>query len=166
MSYFGKYRGMVLNNVDPEQRGRLLVQVPDVTGLPPSTWAMPCVPFTGKQSGMWVVPQIGTGVWVEFEQGRPDYPIWVGCWWATAADVPAAALAAAPGMPNVVLQTSGQKTLVMSDLPGGLGITLKNATGAMIMINELGITITNGQGASIMLTGPMVNINSGALMVT
>jgi uncharacterized protein involved in type VI secretion and phage assembly len=166
MSYLGKYRGMVVSNVDPEQRGRLLVQVPDVAGLVPTTWALPCVPFAGKQSGMWVLPQIGSGVWVEFEQGNPDYPIWVGCWWPTAGHVPATALAAAPGLPNVVLQTSGQKSLILSDLPGGLGITLKDATGAMIMINETGITISNGRGATIMLTGPTVNINTGALVVT
>lgn len=160
--YYGKYRGMVISNVDPENRGRLLVQVPDVTGLVPSTWAMPCVPFTGKQSGMWCLPQIGTGVWVEFEQGNPDYPIWVGCWWATAADVPATALAAPPGVPNVVLQTGGQTSITLSD---SLGILIKNALGAMIMINQTTITITNGT-ASIILAGPSVSINGTGLVVT
>jgi hypothetical protein len=160
--YYGKYRGMVISNVDPENRGRLLVQVPDVTGLPPSTWAMPCVPFTGKQSGMWCLPQIGTGVWVEFEQGNPDYPIWVGCWWATAADVPATALAAPPGVPNFVVQTGGQTSVTLSD---SLGIVIKNALGAMIMINQSTITITNGQ-ASIILAGPSVSINGTGLVVT
>jgi len=67
--YWGKYRGTVLNNVDPMQIGRLLVQVPDVGGPIPSTWAMPCLPMTGKQSGVWVLPQVGAGVWVEFEHG-------------------------------------------------------------------------------------------------
>ena len=72
--YFGKYRGTVINNVDPLQIGRLQVQVPDVSGLVPSTWAMPCLPVAGKQMGMYVIPQIGAGVWVEFEHGDPDYP--------------------------------------------------------------------------------------------
>ena len=85
--YFGKYRGMVVSNVDPMQIGRLLVQVPDVLGPIPSSWAMPCLPFTGKQMGMWCLPQIGAGVWVEFEQGNPDYPIWSGCWYGIAAEV-------------------------------------------------------------------------------
>ena len=70
--YFGKYRGMVLNNVDPMQQGRLQVQVPDVTGLVPSSWAMPCVPVAGLQSGMMALPIIGSGVWIEYEQGNPD----------------------------------------------------------------------------------------------
>src|SRR6185312_3412049 len=86
--FFGKYRGTVIQNVDPEQRGRIQVMVPDVSGLIPSSWAMPCVPIAGKQSGVYVAPQIGAGVWIEFEQGDPDYPVWVGGFWGSAAEVP------------------------------------------------------------------------------
>ena len=68
--YFGKYRGMVLNNVDPMQMGRLQVQVPDVAGLLPSSWAMPCFPFAGKQMGMYCLPQIGAGVWIYIQNGK------------------------------------------------------------------------------------------------
>ena len=89
--FYGKYRGLVLNNIDPMQMGRLMVQVPDVTGLMPSTWAMPCVPVAGIQNGMFALPMIGSGVWVEYEQGDPDHPIWVGCFWGSAAEVPALA---------------------------------------------------------------------------
>jgi uncharacterized protein involved in type VI secretion and phage assembly len=79
--FFGKYRGMVLNNIDPMQMGRIMVQVPDVSNVLPSTWAMPCVPFAGIQNGFFVLPAIGSGVWIEFEQGDPDYPIWTGGFW-------------------------------------------------------------------------------------
>ena len=89
--YVGKFRGTVINNVDPLQIGRLQVQVPDIGGLIPSSWAMPCFPLTGKQMGAYMIPQIGAGVWVEFEQGNPDYPIWSGCWFGSAAEVPALA---------------------------------------------------------------------------
>ena len=165
--YYGKYRGMVVNNVDPLQIGRLLVQVPDVLGPIPSSWAMPCLPFTGKQMGMWCLPQIGTGVWVEFEQGNPDHPIWSGCWYGIAAEVPALALAAPPGVPNVVLQTTAQNTLMLSDLPGPTGgILLKTTTGAFISVNDLGITISNGKGAIITMLGPTVDINMTALTIT
>jgi hypothetical protein len=165
--YFGKYRGMVVNNVDPLQIGRLLVQVPDVLGPIPSSWAMPCLPFTGKQMGMWCLPQIGTGVWVEFEQGDPDFPIRSGCWYGIAAEVPALALAAPPGVPNVVLQTTAQNTLMLSDLPGPTGgILLKTTTGAFISVNDLGITISNGKGAIITMLGPTVDINMTALTIT
>jgi uncharacterized protein involved in type VI secretion and phage assembly len=128
---------------------------------------MPCLPFTGKQMGMWCLPQIGTGVWVEFEQGDPDYPIWSGCWYGVAAEVPALALAAPPAIPNIVLQTTAQNTLMLSDLPGPTGgILLKTTTGAFISVNDLGITISNGKGAIITMLGPTVDINMTALTIT
>jgi uncharacterized protein involved in type VI secretion and phage assembly len=157
----------VIQNVDPEQRGRIQAMVPDVSGLIPSTWAMPCVPIAGKQSGSYFVPQIGAGVWIEFEQGDPDYPIWTGCFWGSAAEVPALALAGNPASPSVVLQSGLQNLVTISDLPGPAGgILLKSTTGAMIMVNDVGITISNGQGATIVLAGPTVTINNGALVVT
>jgi hypothetical protein len=165
--YYGKYRGTVVQNVDPEQRGRLQAMVPDVAGLVPSTWAMPCMPFAGTQSGIYVVPAIGAGVWIEFEQGDPDFPIWVGGFWGSAAELPSLALAGNPASPSVVLQTGLQNAISISDLPGPTGgLLLKCSTGALISINELGITLSNGQGASIALTGPTVTVNNGALVVT
>ena len=164
--YFGKYRGTVLNNVDPMQMGRIQAIVPDVTSLLPTSWALPCVPMAGPQAGQFILPAIGAAVWVEFEQGNPDYPIWTGCFWGSGAEVPALALAAPPGVQPIVLQTIGQNTLMISDVPGPTGgILLKSTTGALISINETGITISNGQGATILLTGPTVTINEGALAV-
>lgn len=164
--YFGKYRGTVLNNIDPLQIGRILAIVPDVSGLIPTSWAMPCVPIAGKQMGTYVVPQIGAGVWIEFEQGDPDYPIWVGGYWGSVAEVPVLGLAGIPASPNIVLQTAGQNSIVVSDLPGPTGgIMLKSATGATIVVNDTGIIIQNGKGATLTLIGPMVDINNGALSV-
>lgn len=167
--YWGKFRGSVVNNIDPNTRGRLLVQVPDVFGVSISSWAEPCVPLaggTGPPMGVYFVPPIGAGVWVEFEHGDPDYPIWVGCRWGMSSDVPSPAKAGLPLAPSMVLQSYGQHYIAISNLPGPTGgITLKTMTGAMIAINELGITITNGMGATIELKGPMVSVNNGALTV-
>jgi uncharacterized protein involved in type VI secretion and phage assembly len=165
--FYGKYRGTVIQNVDPEQRGRIQALVPDVSGLLPSSWAMPCVPIAGKQSGIYVLPQIGAGVWIEFEQGDPDYPIWVGGYWGTAAELPVLALAGNPASPSIVLQSGLQNTISISDMAGPTGgILLQSLTGAFIAINEIGITISNGQGATVVLAGPTVTINNGALVVT
>ena len=164
--YFGKYRGVVLNNIDPMQRGRLQIQVPDVAGLIPTSWAMPCVPLAGLQNGMMALPVIGSGVWVEFEQGNPDHPIWVGCFWGSAAEVPALALATPPGLPAITFQTPLQNGVTISDLPGPTGgIMLKSATGATLIVNDTGIYIQNGKGAMITMVGPSVTINNGALTV-
>ena len=165
--YFGKYRGTVVQNVDPEQRGRIQVVVPDVSNVVPTTWAMPCVPLAAKSSGTYLVPQVGAGVWVEYEQGDADYPIWTGGFWGTVAEVPALALAGNPVSPSIVIQSGLQHTISVSDVPGPTGgIMLKSATGAMILVNDVGITISNGKGATIVMTGPTVTVNNGALVVT
>ncbi len=168
--YYGKYRGTVINNIDPMFQGRLLVEVPDVLSLVPSSWAVPCVPLagpTGPPMGVYMVPPIGAGVWVEFEQGDPDSPIWVGCRWGGPSDVPPLARLGLPVSPSIVLQTTGQNSIAISDLPGPTGgIMLKSLTGAMILVNDLGITISNGKGATIVMVGPTVTINQGALVIT
>ena len=164
--FYGKYRATVLNNIDPMQIGRIQVIVPDVSNVIPTSWAMPCVPVAGIQMGMYTVPPIGSGVWVEFEQGDPDYPIWVGCFWGTAAEVPALARMVPPAVPGITFQTTLQNGLTINDVPGPTGgIMLKSATGATIIVNDTGIYIQNGKGASIVMVGPSVTINNGALAV-
>lgn len=165
-SYVGKYRGTVLNNVDPLNKGRLLLTVPDVLGIAPSTWALPCVPLAGPQNGFYALPMIGAGVWVEFEHGDPDFPIWVGCFWGSAAEVPALSKTVPPLVPGITLQTPLGNGIVISDVPGPTGgLLLRCATGASIMVNDMGIVIQNGKGATLTLTGPTVDVNNGALTV-
>jgi Type VI secretion system/phage-baseplate injector OB domain len=168
--YYGKYRGTVVNNIDVEQRGRITALVPDVLGLTPSSWALPCVPVAGKAEGTYLVPQIGAAVWIEFEQGDPDYPIWVGGFWGSAAEVPPLAFAPPPIPPGqtIVVQTTGQSALVLSDsppTPASGGIVLRTAGGSMLVINDSGIYLRTVAGASITLVGPTVDVNNGALTV-
>jgi hypothetical protein len=164
--FYGKYRGTVLNNVDPMQIGRIQVIVPDVSGVVPTSWAMPCVPVAGINTGVFTVPQIGSGVWVEFEQGDPDRPIWVGGYWGSAAEVPVMAHTVPPGINGITIQTPLKNGIVVSDLPGPTGgIMIQTTLGAMISVSDTGIIISNGKGASISLIGPTVNINAGALTV-
>jgi uncharacterized protein involved in type VI secretion and phage assembly len=165
-SYYGKYRATCVNNVDPMMLGRIQVIVPDVSAVLPSSWAMPCLPGLGMQSGVVTVPVIGAGVWVEFERGDPDYPIWVGGFWGSAAEVPALALAVPPGVPGLTSQTPLQNGITINDVPGPSGgIMIKTALGATLIVNDTGIIIQNGKGASITLVGPAVTINNGALTV-
>lgn len=164
--FFGKYRGTVMNNVDPLKIGRIQAAVPDVGGSIPGSWAMPCLPLSGINAGIFTVPAVGAGVWIEFERGDPDYPIWVGGYWGSASEVPTYAKSLTPGLGGIVLQTPLLNGLVISDMPGPKGgIVIKNKTGAKIAINELGITIENGLGAKIQLKGPQVAVNGTALTV-
>ena len=169
--YWGKYRGTVLQNVDPEQRGRLQIMVPDVLSLLPSTWAEACVPLagpTGPPMGVYMVPPIGTGVWVEFEYGDPDRPIWVGCRWGLQSDIPTLAKAGNPADPNIVIQSLLQHMIMISDMPPTPvtgGIILKSTSGAMIVVNDSGIYLSNGKGAMITMIGTAIDFNTGALTI-
>jgi len=164
--YFGKYRATVLNNVDPMFQGRIQVQLGDRYNLFPSTWALPAFPMAGKGCAIVALPQIGSNVWIEFEAGDPDYPIWTGAFWPDPGGFPPLALAAAtPATPNILLQTVSGTSVTLSDNPAQQ-VFIKTVTGAMITVGAAGITIMNGQGASIAMVGPSVIINNGALTIT
>lgn len=164
--YFGKYRATVVNNVDPLQIGRIQVLCPDVSNLVPTTWATPCVPVAGINMGMFTVPMPGSGVWIEFEQGDPSFPIWVGGYWGLAAEVPLLAHLVPPAVPGITLQTTLKNGIIISDTPGPTGgIMIQTTTGAMISVSDVGIIISNGKGAVISMVGPAVDINVGALTV-
>jgi hypothetical protein len=164
--FLGKYRGTVLNNIDPLQMGRIQVIVPDVSALVPTTFAMPCVPYGGIEAGFLAVPLPGTGVWVEFEQGDPDYPIWSGCFWGSLAEVPKMNLLAPPGVPHFVLQTPLQNGLLLSDVPGPTGGFLLKILTATISVNETGIIINNGQGGLITMNASGVTITNGTAVLS
>jgi hypothetical protein len=157
--YFGKYRGKVANNLDPMQQGRIQVTVPSVLGDGKLAWAMPCVPFAGPQVGFFAIPPSDANIWVEFEGGDPDYPIWSGCFWGLG-EVPAL-----PAIAAIKMIKTDTGTIKINDLPGIGGISIETTTGMKIEITMLGIEINNGMGGSIKLTGPQVSINGGALEV-
>jgi hypothetical protein len=162
MSYFGKYRGKVANNVDPLQMGRIQVSVAAVLGDGRLSWAMPCAPYAGPQVGFFAVPPVGANVWVEFEGGDTDYPIWAGCFWGLG-ELPVPALAQIKFM-----RTDGIK-LELNDLPGVGGFTLEVSppvvpTPLKLVLDATGIELSNG-ASTVKLTPVSVSVNDGALEV-
>lgn len=158
--FFGKYRGTVKQNLDPMQIGRVQVAVPAVLGESQLSWAMPSAPFAGPGVGFFAIPPVGANVWVEFEAGNPEKPIWSGCFWDTG-DVPAS-----PAVPQVLTIKTDSCTLTLNDLPGVGGITIELSSGMKISMTATALEITNGQGGKISMTGPKVSVNDGALDVT
>jgi len=177
--YYGKYRGVVVDNLDPLGIARVIATCP---ALATSTlsWALPALPWGGADTGTFIVPPVGTGVWIEFEQGDIDYPIWTGCYWSVAEEVPSQAKALL-FQPGIVIQgpflnslvlgpgdtgtggvslRCGDVSLEMSAL-GGIVLTSGTAT---ITVQVGSIEISNGV-ASIALDGPLVTVNDGALEV-
>ena len=157
--YFGKYRGQVIFNLDPMLLGRVQVSCPAVLGEGRMSWAMPCSPYGGNGVGFFMIPPVGANVWVEFEGGDIDYPIWSGCFWGTG-EVPAS-----PEVPMIKIIKTDTITVTLSDLPGVGGVTIETNQGMKIVLSATGIEINNGMGGSIKMTGPQVSVNDGALEV-
>jgi hypothetical protein len=157
--FFGKYRGTVANNIDPMQQGRIQVSVPTIFSEGQMSWAMPCVPYAGSGVGFFALPPNGANVWVEFEGGDPDYPIWSGCFWGVG-EVPAL-----PAVAEMKVLKTDTCTITLNDLPGVGGVTIETTAGMKIALTPLGLEIDNGQGGKIAMTGPQVSVNNGAFEV-
>ena len=162
-TFLGKYRGIVTDVQDPLMTGRIKAKVKDVLGDDESGWALPCAPFGGSGVGFFALPTVGAGVWIEFEHGDPDYPVWTGCWFGSAKDMPTALLA--PPYKKVMIVTDGGNKITVDDTPGIGGITLETSGGQKLVLSATGVTLDNGMGGKIELTGPKVSVNSGALDV-
>ena len=129
----GKYRGIVTDNQDPMNQGRIKAKVPELLEDMETGWAMPCAPFAGKGSGLYMIPQPDTGVWIEFEAGDVSRPIWSGCWW-NAGETP-------------THSTTPELKIIRSD--NGLTITLDDGSHELALGHEDGgntITIASQQG--------------------
>ncbi|MDX1546662.1 MAG: phage baseplate assembly protein V [Rhodothermales bacterium] len=161
--FFGKYRGQVQNNIDPMMQGRVQVSVPAVLGEGSLSWAMPCAPYAGSGVGFFAIPPNGANVWVEFEGGDPDYPIWSGCFWGVG-EVPAQ-----PALPFVKVLQTDAIMLKLDDTPGAGGFTLEvkppaAAVPITMTCNAAGVEISIG-AAKIAMTPASVSINNGALEI-
>jgi uncharacterized protein involved in type VI secretion and phage assembly len=157
--FYGKYRGVVTNTDDPESRARIRATVPAVFGEEESGWALPCAPYVGEGVGAIAIPPVNALVWIEFEHGDPEYPIWTGGFWGSGREAPGEGAIA-----DIKLLKSQQHLLKLDDAASTL--TLAAPNGMTIVLGPEGIEINNGQGASIKLQGNQVSINDGALEVT
>lgn len=159
--FYGKYRGFVVDNQDPEQLGRLKVTVPSVLGSDVVTgWASPCTPYGGDvNQGFLFIPETGAGVWIEFEEGDLEYPIWVGSFWSKPdgeSELPI------PNDPDGVEQESVQDpatrkiiktrkghTIQLEDADGDEIVVIIEAINAnVIKMDKDGITITDGANSN------------------
>lgn len=148
---WGKYRGFVADNADPETRGRLRLRVPSVLGDAVTGWALPCLPFGGLAGhGLFAVPELDAQVWVEFEEGEPSQPIWTGTFWQAAADVPAEAALDPPT--TRLLKTPSGHLLELADADGEERVRLLHRQGASLDIDPAGtVALTDAAGARLTL---------------
>ncbi|MBN1655968.1 MAG: phage tail protein [Deltaproteobacteria bacterium] len=149
---YGKYRGTVKRNDDPKRLGRLAVTVPSLFGSEETTWALPSLPFGGlRQQGMFFVPEVGSRVWVEFEEGDVSRPIWTGVFWSAEGDLPEEAAKTTPT--TRILQTPSGHKLQFDDQEGERRIRLIHASKSELVISEDGsVNLTNNAGMTLTLS--------------
>lgn len=157
--HYGKYRGIVTDNVDPDNQGRIKATVPALFDDAATGWAMPSVPFAPQSAGMLMLPEIGSNVWIEFENGDTSYPIWTGCWWPQN-NAPSIASADV----KVLFTKAGHK-ITLDDTSGSEKIVLQDKSGNTITMDQQGIELKKGS-MSVKLTDSQVSINDGALTVS
>ncbi len=148
---FGKYRATVIDNQDPEKRGRLKLRIPSVLGDQDTDWALPCLPYGGAdQQGMFMVPEIDAQMWVEFEEGDIHRPIWVGTFWQQESDVPEDASKEEPT--TRLFQTKSGHILQFDDEDGEEQFRLFHPADAEIIIDKNGsISLTDTSGALLIM---------------
>jgi hypothetical protein len=159
--YYGKYRGIVTDNLDPSAIGRIKAQVPDVFGASALTpWATPCAPYIGAGVGFHTIPAVGAGVWIEFEAGDPSRPIWSGGWWGTS-DLPADQNGAVAKPPLKILRSEQGLMVALDDDANTL--TLSDGNGS----NLLTISVNDGQirvqaATKVIVEAPAIELTEGA----
>jgi phage baseplate assembly protein gpV len=159
--FFGKYRGKVTDNVDPLFLGRVLPTIPAISP-DPLTWAMPCTPYAGSAVGFYAIPPISANVWIEFEAGDPDYPIWTGCFWEEG-QIPTEA----PNPDMFIFQTTSF-SVIMTDIAEGGSIIIEAKAPAIdppitITLNSEGVSVVTE--ATITLTSTDTTMNSDTLTI-
>lgn len=158
-TFHGKYRGVVTANKDPDRLGRIRAKVQDVLGDRESGWALPALPYAGDGVGLYLIPPIDAFVWIEFEHGDPDYPIWTGCFWGGRDRLPVS-----PVSPDVKVLKTGSATITLDDQPGKGSVKIETGNLKIVMDSQ-GIELSNGS-QTVKLSSANVSINNGALEVT
>jgi uncharacterized protein involved in type VI secretion and phage assembly len=152
--FYGKYRGVVTQVDGPTMRVK--AKVVSVLGDQETGWATPCVPYAGPQVGIAFLPEVGSGVWIEFEGGDVSYPIWVGCYWRSG-EFPSEA-------------KEDVKTIISRKLKFTLDDANSKATWSdpnnnIVTLDSNGLALESGS-KNVKIGTSNVSVNDGALEVT
>ena len=158
--FYGKYRGVVSDNGDPEKLGRIKANVPEVLDTEVSPWAWPCSTYAGPDVGLFAVPPVGAGVWIEFEGGDPARPIWVGGWWGRD-DPPKNEQGSAADVPQKVLKSDSGLLLALDD--DGHTATLSDRNGQNLVVIKVDDGEVRIQAASkVVVEAPQIELTENA----
>ncbi len=163
--YYGKFRGTVVDNKDIKKLGRLKAKVPDLLKDEETGWALPCLPSGGsKDIGFFVIPEVGSNVWIEFEGGNLSYPLWSGTWWSEPSgksETPSESQITPPDVK--VLKTKSGHRIEMHDKEGEEKIIITNKDGSIMQMDSTGTAISSDSGKSLIKLNPQgITLSRGA----
>ena len=149
-SHFGKYSATVADVDDSKNMGRIRANIPLILKDQISPWALPCMPYTGPDAGFFAIPPVGAAVWIEFEAGDVNRPIWSGGFWPRG-DAPEPEEGRAGQQSTKVFKTESglnialdddSETVVISDGAGTNKMTIRSRAG-QIEIEAIGNVVVN-----------------------
>lgn len=143
--YEGIYRAVVVDNIDPEKRARLKINIPAIhppeekANLP---WADCCTNVAGNGRSNMMIPKKDDVVFIMFEMADPHYPVWIGSWFASPGGVSElpTELQSAVGK-HYVIKTDSGHSIDISDETGKVFIDIKTAGGNHIKLDDTGAKI-------------------------
>ncbi|MBI4650385.1 hypothetical protein HY745_03685 [Candidatus Desantisbacteria bacterium] len=158
--YYGKYRAIVTDNMDPKKLGRVKVKVPSLLGEHEIGWAMPCFPYGGgADRGYYMIPENDDGVWVEFEAGDISYPIWSGTWWAKD-ETPKGVEDAEPVPDIKMIKSKSGNIIQLDDTSGSESISIIDKSGNKVVMKSESISIIDKSENKIIMKADSIEINS------
>ena len=156
--------GIVENNIDLEQCGRVQVSFPHLSDSNLSHWARIATPMAGSGAGMYFLPDIGDEVLVEFEHGDIDRPIILGSVWNGVDRPPEGNL---DGQNRLrVIRTRAGHSITLDDTLGAEQITIRDRAGSIIRLQANGnVSIEAATNLNLTANGN-INLDAANVNVT
>lgn len=177
----GVFPAVVMDNVDPENLGRVKVQLSQVegSGKPGNeSWARLATLKPGKNQDSWSIPDKNDEVLVAFEAGDSRRPYVIGSLWKGFSSPPEMDtdshkkhLCSCNGVNITISEQSGQESFII-ETPGGQRVTLKDGPGLVEITDSNGNSVTletNGilvnASAKVTVNASTIEVNSGMVSV-
>jgi uncharacterized protein involved in type VI secretion and phage assembly len=131
---YGVVIGVVTNNRDPDNLGRVKVRFPWLTESDESSWARLATPMAGSDRGLFLLPEVDDEVLVAFEHGDVRFPYVLGALW-NGVDTPPRTNANGENNLRVMRSRRGHE-LIFDDSQNGAQVTIHTSAGHQIILDD------------------------------
>ena len=150
--------GLVTNNKDPEDWGRVKVKYPWLGDNIESDWMRIAAPMAGATRGFFYLPEVNDEVLIAFEHGDVHHPYLVGALWSNTDQPPKKNSEAVGGDGKVnqrIIKTRAGHVVLLDDKQGEEQVAITSKSGHTVILNDKGgsesITIKDKTGNNSMV---------------